>query len=135
MRLESWIQKHTRGPTPVRVCQFVFSNMEEMCDDKFDFQYLKVVIVTWKMQNLMRWMNFLRFVVSEIWSYCTQNWSIFQWILGTRLTITQNIKIVKIGKLIFYSFQFIAYRFCKFEHFWKIFEPDVSPVNCKYNQP
>ena len=63
--------------------------------------------------------RFLGFLVFEIWSFFYKNWSTFQWILSTKSTITQKIKIEKIGKFISHSFQLIALLFCKFDHFWK----------------
>ena len=38
--------------------------------------------------------------------------------LCTKSTITQTLKI---GELIFYSFQLIAHLSCKFDHFWRFF--------------
>ena len=62
--------------------------------------------------------NFLIFAVFwDIYSrLCTQNWSIFRWLLSTKSIITHKLKI---GKFIFHSFQFIAHLQCKFDHFWK----------------
>ena len=40
-------------------------------------------------------------------------------ILSTKITVSQNIKIANIWKMIFHSFQHILYLSCKFDHLWK----------------
>ena len=37
----------------------------------------------------------IQFLVFEILSFCTKNWSICQWILSTKSTITPKIKLQK----------------------------------------
>ena len=87
--------------------------------------------------------SILQFLVSWYGRFTTQNQYIFRWILSTKLTITQQIKIAKIRKITWNSFQMIAHLFCKLDPVLiNIFfvgdtleNPGVSPVNCKYNQP
>ena len=53
-----------------------------------------------------------------IFRFFRENSSKIDHILRTKMTITWKIKIAKIVKLIFHSFQHIAHLWCKYGHFW-----------------
>ena len=56
-------------------------------------------------------------MVFEIWTILYSKLVNFRWILSSKLTITQKLKIAKIGKLIFHSFQHIRHLSWKLDHF------------------
>ena len=91
------------------------SQMDKMFFDKL---LSKVVIFTWKMRNVLKQMknqfsDFLQFLVFEIWSFLYSKLVNFRWILSTKSTITQKIKIGKIRKIDFSSDSALCASFLK----------------------
>ena len=71
-----------------------------------------------------------RFLVLEILSFCTQNWSIFRWTSSTKWITTQKIKI---GKLIYNSFSplgIFSVNFTTYELFFGYYYFTIC--NCYY---
>ena len=59
--------------------------------------------------------RFFQFSFFELWWKCIENLSFF----STKMTITGKMKIGKIWKLNYLSFQHIPHLSWKFDHFWK----------------
>ena len=59
------------------------------------------------------------FLVFELWSILYSKFIRNGVILGTKMAISQKIKIAKIGKFIFRSFQHIPHLSCESGHIWR----------------